>query len=123
MDGLHYVHSTGFAHRDIKPENLLLDKNFTLKLADFGFAAKLAGRDGSGLMETQLGTASFMAPEIHLGREYDGTKVDIFACGIVLFTILTQRPPFRCAKPDDPHYNLLATDDADTFWRAHNEVD
>lgn len=52
MDGLHYVHSTGFAHRDIKPENLLLDKNFVLKIADFGFAAKLAGRDGSGLMET-----------------------------------------------------------------------
>ena len=64
-----------------------------------------------------------MAPEIHLGREYDGIKVDLFASGIVLFTIMTQRPPFRCAIPDDAHYNLLASNDCDRFWRAHNEVE
>jgi len=39
MEGLGYLHSSGFAHRDLKPENLMLDNNFNLKIADFGFAA------------------------------------------------------------------------------------
>ena len=64
------MHEKGFAHRDLKPENLLLDTNYVLKITDFGFSAPLVGRDNSGLMETQLGTLSYMAPEIHLGKEY-----------------------------------------------------
>jgi len=123
IDGLGYVHNRGFAHRDLKPENLLLDANFVLKITDFGFSAPLVGRDNSGFMETQLGTLSYMAPEIHLGREYEGSKVDLFAAGIVLFTIISQRPPFRCAKPDDPHYSLLAQNDFDTFWRLNKDVE
>ena len=83
----------------MKPENLLLDKDFTLKITDFGFAAPIKGRDGSGLLQTQLGTASYMAPEIHLGKEYEGSRVDLFASAIILFVILTQRPPFTSANP------------------------
>ena len=123
MDGLKYMHDNGYVHRDLKPENLILDKDFTLKVSDFGFAAPVGGRDGSGLLQTQLGTASYMAPEIHLNKPYEGAKVDLFASAIILFVILTQRPPFSSANPKDPHYRLIAANHADVFWQAHAEAE
>ena len=46
MLGLDFCHVNGVAHRDLKPDNLLLDKNFNLKIADFGYAAPFHGKDG-----------------------------------------------------------------------------
>lgn len=66
MNGLNHCHANGVTHRDLKPENLMLDGNYTLKIADFGFAAPVEGRDGSGALHTKLGTLNYMAPEIHL---------------------------------------------------------
>lgn len=88
LEGLDYCHSNGVAHRDLKPENLLLDENFVLKLADFGFAGPMEGRDGSGFLHTRLGTKNYMAPEIHEGKPYNGSSVDLFALGIILFIMV-----------------------------------
>jgi serine/threonine protein kinase len=65
-----------------------LDENFDLKIADFGFAGPMAGRDGSGLLNTKLGTHNYMAPEIHDGKPYNGQQVDLFALGIILFIMV-----------------------------------
>ena len=73
----------------MKPENLLFDSEFNLKIADFGFAAPIEGRDGSGLNRTKLGTESYMAPEIHLKKPYHGASVDLFATAIILFIMVT----------------------------------
>ena len=72
LEGLDYCHSMGIAHRDLKPENLLLDHNYTLKIADFGFAGPLQGRDGSGYLHTVIGTRCYMAPEILEEKPYVG---------------------------------------------------
>jgi len=122
-EALNFMHTAGVCHRDLKPENLMLDGNYNLKVADFGFAAPTAGRDGKGKLSTQLGTASYMAPEIHLGKQYDGTAVDVLATGIILFVMVTQRPPFSQASPDDPHYRLLIGKRADLFWQAHADAE
>ena len=61
-----YLEANNVVHRDLKPENVLLDEDHVLKIADFGFAGPVDGRDGSGLLKTKLGTANYMAPEIHL---------------------------------------------------------
>ena len=62
INALHYINREGYAHRDLKPENMLLAKDFTLKIADFGFSCLLKGRDGSGRLHTRLGTEGYMAP-------------------------------------------------------------
>lgn len=56
LQAMHYIHSKGTAHRDLKPENIMLDNYFNVRIADFGFAAPIEGRDGSGVLKTQLGT-------------------------------------------------------------------
>jgi len=89
MSGLKYCHDKDIVHRDLKPENIMLDKNYNVKIADFGFAAPAQGRDGGGYLETQLGTISYMAPEIHKGEKYDGKAVDVFAAAIILFVVMT----------------------------------
>ena len=72
LQGIHYIHSRGFSHRDLKPENILLDKNFNIKIVDFGFACPLEGRDGSGINRSQIGTPGYMAPEIIAKLPYQG---------------------------------------------------
>jgi len=121
LDGLDYCHQKGVTHRDLKPENVLYDQYFNLKIADFGFAAPLAGRDGSGTLKTKLGTESYMAPEIHMRKAYNGASVDLFATGIILFIMVTQHPPFTRAEPSDPFYRLLCANRADLFWKAHSK--
>lgn len=118
MNGLSYLHASGFAHRDMKAENILLDDDFNLKIADFGFADIIEGTDGNGMFDEKLGTAGYMAPEIHLGEAYSGQSVDLFACGIILFTMLTRRVPFNRAHPTDPHYYYLVSN-PDNFWASH----
>lgn len=107
-------------HRDLKPENILLDDNFNLKIADFGFSARLDGKDGSGFLKSSLGTEGYMAPEINEKKAYIGSAVDLFSAGIILFIMLTGHPPFHKAMESDPYYKLLITDRNSTFWEAHS---
>lgn len=108
MYGLEYCHLNGIAHRDLKPDNLLLDNDFSLKIADFGFAAPVEGRDGRGLLTTKLGTLNYMAPEIHLRQPYQGRSVDLFASAIILYNLCTNHRPFSTAQPGDHFYKMLA---------------
>jgi serine/threonine protein kinase len=104
----------------MKPENLLFGENFVLKIADFGFATLISGKDGSGMLSTILGTESYMAPEIHLRQPYSGPAVDLFATAIILFILISGTPPFAKADPkNDPHYKLLCVGKHETFWKAH----
>ena len=113
IDGLEYMHNQGISHRDMKPENVLLDKDYVLKIADFGFAS------AKSVNETRRGTESYMAPEIHLKQPYSGQSVDLFAAAIILFIMITQHPPFAKAVPTDPHYKLVCANRLDLFWKFH----
>ena len=99
----------------------MLDRNFNLKIADFGFSSPADGKAGESLLRTRLGTSAYMAPEIHLGVPYSGQRVDLFTSAIIIFTMLSQRLPFRSATLADPHYYLYAVRRPEMFWEAHEE--
>ena len=70
------------------------------------------------MLKDSMGTAGFMAPEIHDSKEYSGYAVDAFAAGVSLFTFIAGRKPFLSATTNDPHYFMLITDPI-SFWQIH----
>lgn len=116
ITGLDACHSNQVCHRDLKPENLLLSDDFTLKIADFGFAAI---QDGTRALRTECGTRAYMAPEIFRGKVYDGQAADIWSCGVILFICLAGFPPFQNPMPNDWWFHKLLTNNHSLFWDAH----
>lgn len=96
-----YCHSRGVFHRDLKPENLLVDENGCLKVSDFGLSALTDQIRLDGLLHTLCGTPAYVAPEILTKKGYDGAKVDVWSCGVILFVLNAGYLPFN-----DP--NLMA---------------
>jgi serine/threonine protein kinase len=120
IETLEYCHEKGVAHRDLKPENLLLDDDFNLKIADFGFSTLLSGKNNTAQLYTILGTETYMAPELHLRQPYSGASIDLFAAGIILFNMISGTAPFQKAHPTgDSRYRLLCINDHNQFWTSH----
>ncbi|TPX76729.1 hypothetical protein CcCBS67573_g02010 [Chytriomyces confervae] len=89
--GVDYCHRHLICHRDLKPENLLLDKNNTVKVADFGMASlQVMGK----MLETSCGSPHYASPEIIKGIKYDGAAADVWSCGVILYALLTGNLPF-----------------------------
>ena len=118
LEGLEYCHRNKICHRDLKPENLLLDKDYNLKIADFGFARDIAGDYGDSFLSTRCGTMPYMAPELHLGQEYNGPSVDLFASAVILFVMVAQHQPFQKATKDDVFYQAFQKNRSDCFWKS-----
>ncbi|XP_047322395.1 CBL-interacting serine/threonine-protein kinase 25-like [Impatiens glandulifera] len=95
ISAIDYCHSRGVFHRDLKPENLLLDENEDLKISDFGLSALPEQFRHDGLLHTQCGTPAYVAPEVLRKKGYDGSKADIWSCGVVLYVLLAGFLPFQ----------------------------
>ncbi|KAG9140506.1 hypothetical protein Leryth_027008 [Lithospermum erythrorhizon] len=95
VSALSYCHSRGVFHRDLKPENLLIDENGDLKVSDFGLSALTDQIRDDGLLHTLCGTPAYVAPEILTKKGYDGAKIDVWSCGVILFVISAGYLPFN----------------------------
>ena len=104
INGIEYIHSKGISHRDLKPENLLLAEKKILKIIDFGLSHEF---EGDELLKTKCGSPSYAAPEIICCPYYDGFKVDVWCCGIILYAMLCGYLPFEGEDNNILFQNIL----------------
>ncbi len=110
LGALAAAHEKGVIHRDLKPENIFLadeEDRRRVKVLDFGIS-KLAEQGGVSSLTrtgTVMGTPQYMAPEQAAGAREQDHRVDIYACGVVLYAILTGGLPYEAEN-----YNLLIND-------------
>ena len=99
LNALAYSHAAGIVHRDIKPANVMLTRNGSIKVMDFGIARAVA--DTSATMTQTaavIGTAQYLSPEQARGETVDN-RADIYATGCLLYELLVGRPPFVGDSP------------------------
>jgi serine/threonine protein kinase len=96
-EGLSEAHRLGVVHRDLKPQNIMIDREGSVKIMDFGIARSLKakGITGTGMM---IGTPEYMSPEQVEGKEAD-ERSDIYAVGVILYEMQTGRVPFEGETP------------------------
>lgn len=110
--GLAYLHQKEIMHRDLKSKNILLDKDLTAKLADFGLA-KVKSETSTSSTGKIVGTLEWMAPEVILGETYT-LKADMFSHGVILWELHACEIP--CAKANGNQV-LIAT------WKSIGKKD
>ncbi|MDO8757055.1 MAG: serine/threonine-protein kinase, partial [Elusimicrobiota bacterium] len=112
-DALDYAHAQGIVHRDIKPANIMLLKDGSIRVADFGIARiTSSSKTATG---TVMGTPSYMSPEQVAGKKVDG-RSDLFSLAVALFELTTGEKPFKGGDgigtllfqiANDPHPDIL----------------
>ncbi|MET8398451.1 Stk1 family PASTA domain-containing Ser/Thr kinase [Streptomyces sp900116325] len=101
------AHRAGFVHRDMKPENVLIGDDGRVKVADFGLV-RAVGAD-TNTTGTVLGTVSYLAPE-QIEHGTADTRTDVYACGVVLYEMLTGAKPHTGESPAQVIYQHLNED-------------
>ncbi|MFC6702512.1 protein kinase [Streptomyces thermocoprophilus] len=98
--GLTAAHTAGVVHRDLKPANVMLTRDGTVKILDFGMGSVVDDPDQTRLTSTgvSVGTARYMAPE-QFRAERVSAAADLYALGCILYELLIGRPPFSARTP------------------------
>ena len=97
LEGLEYIHSLNLVHGDVKPHNILLflapSGRYVAKICDFGFSEKLREGDTTIPFQTMRGSLGYFSPE-QLGKRPYGQGIDMFALGIIIYTLMCGYEPF-----------------------------
>lgn len=97
MRGLSHAHSRGIVHRDIKPHNIMILRDGTVKVTDFGIA-RLVSQNQNTMTQEAIGSVHYISPEQARGSHIDA-RSDIYSAGVVLYEMLTGRLPFEGDSP------------------------
>ncbi len=99
LEALEYSHRAGVVHRDIKPGNVMVTPEGQIKVMDFGIARAVSDSSTTVAETTNIiGTAAYFSPEQAKGEAVDA-RADLYSTGVVLYELLTGRPPFRGETP------------------------
>ncbi len=101
-DALSYAHKMNIVHRDIKPANIMITKDNTVKITDFGIAKIMHGQDATKSGTAVIGTPLYMAPEQIIGEPVDG-RTDIYSLGIMMYEMVSGNPPFYLGNIEYHH--------------------
>jgi serine/threonine protein kinase len=105
---LAYIHGHGLIHRDLKPSNVMVDEDGMVKLMDFGLAKFLADDSAVTADGRLVGTFRYMSPEQILGEKID-CRTDLYSLGVILYELLSGRPPFDAKSPYELWQKVLET--------------
>jgi tRNA A-37 threonylcarbamoyl transferase component Bud32 len=105
LSALEAAHARGLVHRDVKPQNVLLDRTGVAKLTDFGIAHAPDAIETTQVGMT-VGTAAYIAPEQATGGLV-GPATDVYGVGILLYEMLTGKPPFEGGTPFEVAYRQV----------------
>lgn len=108
LGALRAAHAVGIVHRDVKPANVLLGPHGRVVLTDFGIA-HIQGEESLTVTGEFVGSLEFIAPERMSGRGA-GPASDLWSLGVLLYTAVEGRSPFRRATPESTLAAILATD-------------
>lgn len=114
-EALSYIHAHGLIHRDLKPSNVMVDEDRIVRLMDFGLAKFLADDAAVTADGRLVGTFRYMAPEQILGEPLDA-RADLYSLGIILYELLTGRPPFDARTPYELWQKVLETEAPPILW-------
>ena len=98
MRALSHAHSRGIIHRDIKPQNIMILRDGSVKVADFGIACLTAKNSQTMAGKEAMGSVHYISPEQAKGERID-QRSDIYSAGVVLYEMLTSRLPFEGDTP------------------------
>ncbi len=95
---LGFAHRNGVVHRDVKPGNVIISPSGQVNVADFGIARAVSNQENLTQAGTVMGTATYFSPEQARGESVD-PRSDVYSLGVVLYEMLTGRPPFTGDSP------------------------